>query len=188
MQLIVDIVDENAKTQEKNLENLNIDVSGKIEDINLDFKEMGKENKRLIKTTLQARQTANSNRCDSKDLQKKVEGHYIHQDQCGKFIWKWRSYPILKTDKNNHWSKYNVNLKDIKLEGDLLQQLHNFWYAIDTALTSTLNSNKGLGDYKDLTEYYSVKESPVPPQGHTQHNEGEASYNNFTSIIRDHLF
>lgn len=64
MQRIKDEVDENAKTQDKNLENLKIDVSGKIEDCKLYFMEMGKENKCLIKYTLQTRQTLNSNVCD----------------------------------------------------------------------------------------------------------------------------
>ena len=32
-----------------------------------------------------------------------------------------------------------------------------------------------------------MKQTLVPPQGHTQCNNGEASYNNFTRIIRDHL-
>ena len=58
---------------------------------------------------------------------------------------------------------------------------------MDTAFTSTLKSNKGLGEYEKLTENYSIKEILVPPQGHTQHNEAQASYNNFTRIIRDHL-
>ena len=81
----------------------------------------------------------------------------------------------------------NANLKEIKLEGDSLQQLQKFWHAMDTAFTSTLNSNKGLGEYEKLTENYSVKQTLVPTQGHTQHNEAQASYNNFTRIIRDHL-
>ena len=38
-----------------------------------------------------------------------------------------------------------------------------------------------------MTEHYLVKQTLVPPQGHTQRNEGEALYNNFTRIIHDHL-
>ena len=165
MQSIADKVDDNARTQKNDLENLKIDVSGKIEDVNLNYNEMEKENKRLLKNSLQARQTANSNKVDITDLKRKVESHGLKINAANSYgnggSWLLKSdedvYPILKKDKTNHWSKYNANLKDIKLEGDSLQQLQKFWHVMDTALTSTLNSNKGLGDYEDLTESYFVK-------------------------------
>ena len=50
----------------------------------------------------------------------------------------------------NHWSKYNDNLKNVKLEGDTLMDLKNFWNALNTVFTLTLNENKGLGDYDKL--------------------------------------
>ena len=68
--------------------------------------------------------------------------------------WKLHSddenYPILKQDKMNHWSKYNDNLKNVKLEGDTLMELQKFWNAFSTAFISTSNANKGLGDYDNL--------------------------------------
>ena len=113
IKLIESKVDENAKTQVKKLETLKIDVSGKIEDINQDFEEMEKENKRLVKDTLQTRQTTNSNTYDIKNLQKTVETHSIKINAANSYgtgeAWLLRSdedaYPILKKDKNNHWSK-----------------------------------------------------------------------------------
>ena len=77
------------------------------------------------------------------------------------------AYPILKKDKNNHWSRFNDNLKGVKLEGDPLQRLQKFCNAIHTAVTSTLHANKGIGDYEDLKEDYSIEEELVPPLGHT---------------------
>lgn len=59
---------------------------------------------------------------------------------------------------------------------------------MDTVLTSTLNMNIGLGDYEKLKKDYSIKETLLPPQGYTQHNEVKASYNNFARIIRRNLF
>lgn len=53
-------------------------------------------------------------------------------------------YPILKQDKFNHWSKYNDNLKNMKLKGDTLMDSRKFWNAMDTSFTFTLNTNKGI--------------------------------------------
>ena len=126
MKLIANKVDENTKTQVKNLETLKIDVLVKFEDINQDFEEMEKENKCLVKDTHQTRQTTNSNTYDVKNLQKTVETHSNKINAANLYgtggVWSLRSdedaYPILKKDKNNHWSKFNANLKEIKLEGD----------------------------------------------------------------------
>ena len=171
-------------------------MSSKIEECKSDYEQLEKDYKYVIKDALKTRQTTNNSEHDLKYLKKEVEQHAIKINAANSFgsgeAWLLRSdeeiYPILTKDKNNHWSKYNNNLKDIKLEGDSLQQLQKFWHTMDTALSSTLNSNKGLGEYDKLTEHYSVKETLVPPQGHTQRNEGQASYNSFTRIICDHLF
>ena len=104
MQSIADKVDENAKTQQKDLETLKIDVSGKIEDVNLNYHEMEKENKRIIKNSLQARQAANSNTSDIIDLKRKVESHSLEINMANSYgnggSWLLRSdenaYPILK--------------------------------------------------------------------------------------------
>ena len=55
----------------------------------------------------------------------------------------------------NHWSKYNDNLKNLKLEGDTRMDLQKFWNALNTAFTSTFNANKGLGDYDKLKSTFS---------------------------------
>lgn len=104
--------------------------------------------------TLQTRQTTNSNMRVIRDWQRKVKTHSININTVNSYgsrgAWILRSdevsYPILRKDKNNYWSKYNDYLKNIKVEGDSLQQLHKFWYAMDTSLSSILNSKKGLGD------------------------------------------
>jgi len=75
-----------------------------IEDCKLDFAEMEKENKRLIKDTLTTRQTTNSNECDIRDLKRKVESHSIKINAANSYgtegAWLLRSdeesYPILK--------------------------------------------------------------------------------------------
>ena len=56
------------------------------------------------------------------------------------------TWPLIKTSKNNnfHWSKLHDNLKESKLQGDLLLQLKHFWNSIDTSLTSILACNKGI--------------------------------------------
>ena len=87
----------------------------------------------------------------------------------------------------NHWSKYNDNLKNIKLEGDSLIELQNVWNALDTAFTSTLNANKGLEEYEKLQITFSAWEVLVPPMGHTQRNQAICAYENFTRVLRDHL-
>ena len=35
----------------------------------------------------------------------------------------------------NHWSKYNDNLKNVKLEDDKLMELQKFWNTLNTAFT-----------------------------------------------------
>ena len=58
----------------------------------------------------------------------------------------------------NHWSKYNDNPKNVKLEGDTLMELQNFWNALNTVFTSTLNANKRLGDYDKLQSTFSASD------------------------------
>lgn len=62
--------------------------------------------------------------------------------------------PVLKQDEFNHWSKYNCNLNNAKLEGDALMELQKFWNAIEAAFISIVNVNKGLRDYDSLTNTF----------------------------------
>ena len=66
-------------------------------------------------------------------------------------------------------------------------QLQKLWRTMDSALTSTLNENKGLGNYEDLVDTYSAKATRVPPLGHTQINDATNTCNNYTRFLRDHL-
>ena len=73
----------------------------------------------------------------------------------------------MKKDKNSHSSKYNANLKGIKLEGDTLLYLQKFWHANDNTITFTLNENKYLGGYEYLTQHYLEEDTLGPPLGHS---------------------
>ena len=96
-------------------------------------------------------------------------------------------YPILKQDKLSRWSKYNESLKNIELEGNTLMELRKFWNATDIAFTSTVNVNKGLGDYAMLNDTFNAFGTIVPPIGHMQRNQGFNTYKNFTRLLMDHL-
>ena len=105
----------------------------------------------------------------------------------GNYIQMIKKYPILKKDKMNHWSKYNDNLKNEKLKGDTLMELQKFWNALNTAFTSTLNANKGLGDYDKLQSTFSASDVLVPPLGHIQRNQAICVYENYKRVQRDRL-
>ena len=45
-------------------------------------------------------------------------------------------------------------------------ELQMFWNALNTAFMSSLNSNKGLGDYDKLQGEFSVFDILVPPHKH----------------------
>ena len=66
-------------------------------------------------------------------------------------------------------------------------KLQKFWNTMDTALTSILNTNQGLGDYDTLTNTCLAMEVLVPPLGHTEINQEESANKNFTRVLRDHL-
>ena len=51
---------------------------------------------------------------------------------------------------SNHWSRYDDNLMNIKLEGDILTKLQKLWNTMNKAFSLTLNINKDLGDYNTL--------------------------------------
>ena len=87
----------------------------------------------------------------------------------------------------NHWSKYNDNLNNVKLVGDTHMELQKFLNALNTAFTSTLNANKGLGDYDKLQSIFSASDVLVPSLGHTQRNQAMCAYENYKRVLRDHL-
>ena len=83
--------------------------------------------------------------------------------------------------------KYNDNLKNIELEGDDLMQLPKNWSIIDTSFNSIIVSNKGICKYKDLHNSYSISDILIPPICHTQHKEGNASYEKNAGVLHDYL-
>ena len=88
----------------KKLEDLKVDVSGKIGDINLSVEDMEEEDKTLVKTTLHTKQNTSSNMCGIEDLSKKMENHSIKINVANSYgsevSWLLRSdedvYPIKK--------------------------------------------------------------------------------------------
>ena len=187
-------IDAVIKDQNNKIENIAMET--KIQNLQNKetFERIEKDSKVSIKETLNARRTANDNQFEIRNLKKTVENHALKLNATSTMkagAWQLHSdedvYPILKNEKGNHWSKYNDNVKNVILEGDNLMDLQKFWSAMDTAFTSTVNANKGLGEYETLTEKYSAVETLVPPPGHTQRNQGMEAYKNFTRVLRDHL-
>ena len=78
-------------------------------------------------------------------------------------------------------------MKESILQGDWLLELNHFWSTIDTALTSTLECNKGIRDYTSLDSTTSIKSKLVPPFGHADFNFCNPTYFRSSSIFRDHL-
>ena len=182
------------KKQDKNIESQSIKSSIAIKELEDNVEQLEHDNKHYLKETLRIKTKAHDNEYEIYGLKNKVEKHSLKLNASNGTsggVWQLHSdteiYPILKQDKINHWSKYNDNLKNIKLEGDSLIELQKFWNALDTAFTSTLNTNKGLGDYDKLQSTFSAWEVLVPSMEHTQRNQAIYTYENFTRALRDHL-
>ena len=92
-----------------------------------------------------------------------------------------------ETRQDESLVKIHNNLKNVKFEGDTLVELQKFWTALNTAFTSTLNANKGLGDYDKLQSIFYASDVLVPPLGHTQKNQAMCAYENYKRVLRDHL-
>ena len=187
-------IDAVIKDQNNKIENIAMET--KIQNLQNEekFEKIEEDSKVSTKETLNARRTANDNQFEIRNLKRTVENHALKLNATSTMkagAWALHSdedaYPILKNEKFNHWSKYNDNVKNIVLEGDNLMDLQKFWNTMDTAFTSTVNANKGLGEYETLTETYSAVKILVPPPGHTQRNQGLEAYKNFTRVLRDHL-
>ena len=99
------------------------------------------------------------------------------------------SWPLTKTskEKNFHWSKFNDNLKESKLQGDGLLQINHFCNSIGTALTSTMACNKGIEDYTSLDASTSIKALLIPPTAHSDFHLCNPAYSQLSRILRDHL-
>ena len=62
-----------------------------------------------------------------------------------------------------------------------------FWNALNTAFMSSLNSNKGLGDYDKLQGEFLVFDILLPPHKHTQRSQETSAYKNYTRVLRGYL-
>ena len=198
---LIESIKESSRDQEQTIKKQNIAIKDnrnetliELKQVQEKFETIEKENKDHIRETINNKNKAHNNQQDIIGMKKVIEQHALKLNATNSYkggAWKLHSdedmYPMLKQDRNCHWSKYNANVKDIKLEGDTLIQLQKFWHANDTAITSTLSANKCLGNYEDLTEYYLAKNVLVPPTGHTQRKDGMNAYNNYSRVLRDHL-
>ena len=68
-------------------------------------------------------------------------------------------YPLLKASikKYNHWNVFKQNLGDTVLKNDSVTACSDFWEHVNMALTSTLQTNKGLPSFNNL----SSKSDPI---------------------------
>ena len=126
----MNIMRDNIKAQDKKIENESINSSTAIKYIEDNMEEMEQYNKDHLKETLKIKSKAHANEYDIRGIQREVEKYSLKLNASnGKLggVWQLHSddkiYPILKQDKMNHWSKYNDNLKNVKLEDDTLMEL-----------------------------------------------------------------
>ena len=121
---------DSIKAQNKNIENQAINSSIAIENIEDNIEKTEQDNKNYLKEILIIKSKAHANEYGIRGIQREVDKHplklnagngkrdgacQLHSDD--------EKYPILKQYKMNHWSKYNNNLKNIKLKNDTLMDL-----------------------------------------------------------------
>ena len=187
--------DKKIEIQDKKIENQAIQSSIEIKEIKEDIEALEQDNKDHLKETLNIKQKAHDNNFDIRGLKKEMEKHSLKLNASNGWkggAWALHSdtdlYPILKSDdRNYHYTKFQDNLKPVKLKGPKLTDIRDFWRAINVAFMSTLQSNKGFTDYESLDSYYSIETDIVPPLGHTQHNQGYNAYKQFGAILLGHL-
>ena len=73
------------------------------------------------------------------------------------------------------------------MESEKSNDIQQLWYSINSVFCSTLAKNKGLGIYKEFTSTYNIKYISTLPIGYSQYTMGQATYEHFTRIIRDHI-
>ena len=185
--------------QQKVMEDIRVDMITRTNDCQDDIQRIERDNERYVKDILKNRQKVNDHEQDIRKMKSQLTHHELNLNlspnptgnMSSTAPWMIQQdedkYPILKRDKNSHWSKFTINLKDIKLESDSLMDIQKFWSAINTAFTATLNANSGLPRYEDLSSPYSIQDDITPPIGHTRHTDGKNAYENFARVIRDFL-
>ena len=73
------------------------------------------------------------------------------------------------------------------MQDDGLTYIQLFWNSVDTALTSTLHSQKVIGEYKDLTGSSSIFDVLVPPQVNADYKTCKPAYDQLSRMLRNHL-
>ena len=121
---------DSIKARDKKIENQSINSSIAIKNIEDNIEEIEQDNNNYLKETLINKNKAHAQEYDNRGIQREVEKHSLKLNTGnGKLGGAWElhsddeKYLILKQDKMNHWSKYNDNIKNIKLEGNTLVDL-----------------------------------------------------------------
>ena len=177
----------------KQLTDIKVDITALQQDMLEDQHHLLKQKNQL--NILQ--QTTKENKDAINLLRKKTETHELKLAPTSSTIprspWQLHSdsdtYPLLKStnDKNSHFSKFRSLLERLTLQGDNLQDVKKWWSAINSKLMMTLKSNKCLPAYKDLTPSYDPRTSLIPPVAHTQHQEGDEAYKQFSRELLDYM-
>ena len=98
-------------------------------------------------------------------------------------------YPLLKASikKYNHWSVFKKNLEDIILKDDSVTACSEFWEHVNMALTSTLQTNKGLPDFTNLSSKSDPVHTMLPARDDHRFNECSQAYTFFDRVLHSKL-
>lgn len=90
-------------------------------------------------------------------------------------------YPLLKSSSNryNHWSAFKKNLQNIMLQDDSISSVAQFWNNINSAFMSTLKTDLGCHEYKDLTHMSHPELTLIPVKSDARAKSCVLAYNNF---------
>ena len=97
-------------------------------------------------------------------------------------------YPLLKSthSRYNHWSQFQISLKDIKLENYSIVRCQMFWDNVILSRMSTLQTNNGFTAFDSITTLYDVRCTLLPASTDLKYNECKNIYNHFSRVL--HLF
>ena len=73
------------------------------------------------------------------------------------------------------------------MENDGITAISYFWDSINHAFMGTLQTNKGLQDYKDLREKSHPKNVLIPASTDARYNESNQNYKYFSKTLHNHL-
>ena len=132
---------------------------------------------------------------DNRDILKRLEAHEIKLNARGTVNAKpWakhsdiEKYPILQVyETNTHFSKLAPLLENIKLQGDDLNSIKQFWDSINAAIMTSLSTMKFLPEYDDLTHTFDPIDHLMPPPIHPQYNDANNAMKQYGTTIRLHM-